>query len=128
MERRHEPCRLRPGQPRGTPLGLTTSLDLTIMTRSAIPDLVARPYPVHEAKAKLSEILRRVKRGRSVSISERGREIAHVVPVSPATDLATRLAELERDGLIWSGRGSIKAISPLARRRGALGRFLESRE
>ena len=98
------------------------------MTRSVILNLVTRPHPVHQAKAKLSEILPRVKRGRSVSISERGREIAHVVPVSRATDLATRVAELERDGLIRSGRGSIKAIAPLARRRGALGRFLASRE
>ncbi len=98
------------------------------MTRSAILERMARPYPVHEAKAKLSEILRRVKRGRSVSISERGREIAQVVPITRATDLATRVAELERDGLIRKGRGSIKAIAPLARRRGALARFLESRE
>jgi prevent-host-death family protein len=88
---------------------------------------MARPYPVHEAKAKLSEILRRVKQGRSVSISERGREIAQVVPVARATDLAARLAELERDGLIRRSRGSVKAIAPLARRRGALARFFESR-
>jgi prevent-host-death family protein len=88
---------------------------------------VARPYPVHEAKAKLSEILRRVKRGRSVLISERGREIAQVVPVARATNLAARLAELERDGLIRRSRGSIRTIAPLGRRRGALARFLESR-
>jgi prevent-host-death family protein len=88
---------------------------------------MARPYPVHEAKAKLSEILRRVKRGRSVSISERGREIAQVVPVARATDLATRLAELERDGLIRRTNVSVKSIVPLGRRRGALARFLRSR-
>jgi prevent-host-death family protein len=88
---------------------------------------MARPYPVHEAKAKLSEILRRVKRGRSVTISERGREIAQVVPVARATDLAARLADLDRDGLIRRGRGSLRTIVPLARRRGALARFLESR-
>jgi prevent-host-death family protein len=97
------------------------------MTRRAILVVVARPYPVHEAKAKLSEILRRVKRGRSVSISERGREIAQVVPIARTTDLATRLAELERDGLIRRSRGSIKTITPLARKRGALARFLASR-
>jgi len=110
------------------PGGRRTPLcDLTIMTRWGNLCAMARPYPVHEAKAKLSEILRRVKRGRSVGISERGREIARVVPVAPATDLASRLAELERDGVIRSGRGSLKGIAPLARRRGALARFLESR-
>jgi prevent-host-death family protein len=88
---------------------------------------MARSYPVHEAKAKLSEILRRVKRGRSVTISERGRGIAQVVPVTRGRDLAARLDDLERDGLIRRGRGGIKTIVPLARRRGGLARFLASR-
>jgi prevent-host-death family protein len=51
------------------------------MTISRIGEAMARPYPVHEAKAKLSEILRRVKEGRTVTISERGREVARVVPI-----------------------------------------------
>jgi len=88
---------------------------------------VVRPYPVHEAKAKLSEILRRVKQGRSVTISERGREIARVIPVEPPQDLATRLENLQRDGVVLSGRGSAATIRPITRRRGSLRRFLESR-
>ena len=42
-------------------------------------------YSIYEAKAKLSEIIRHVKRRRSVTITERGREVARVVP-SPATN------------------------------------------
>ena len=88
---------------------------------------MAHPYPVHEAKAKLSEILRQVKQGRSVTISERGREIARVVPVERPRDLATRLEHLQRDGVILPPRGATDTIRPIARRRGAVRRFLESR-
>jgi prevent-host-death family protein len=88
---------------------------------------MSRPVPVHEAKAKLSELLRRVKRGQSVTISEHGREIARIVPLEPATDLASRLSELEQAGVIVKGKGDRRAIRPIARRRGALGRFLRSR-
>jgi len=88
---------------------------------------VPRTYPVHEAKAKLSEILRRVKQGRSVTISERGREIARVVPIERASDLPSRLEELTRDGdlLIREPAGRIR---PVARRPGALRRFLQERD
>lgn len=87
---------------------------------------MARPYPVHEAKAKLSEILGRVKQGRSVTITERGREIARVVPIQPAVDLPSRLEELARDGALVR-RTAAGRIRPLARRPGALRRFLRAR-
>lgn len=88
---------------------------------------MARPYPVHEAKAKLSEILRRVKQGRSVTISERGREVARVVPIEPSVGLAARLDALEHDGVVVPGSGATSTIRPLVRKRGALRRFLRSR-
>jgi prevent-host-death family protein len=88
---------------------------------------MSRPYPVHEAKAKLSEILRRVKRGRSVTISERGRVIARIVPVEPPCDLESRLADLEREGVVVRRPARADRIAPLARRPGVLRRFLASR-
>jgi prevent-host-death family protein len=88
---------------------------------------VSRPYPVHEAKAKLSEILRRVKQGRAVTISERGRLIARVVPIEPPADLPTRLRQLEADGVLLRRPKRADAIRPLVRRRGGLRRFLASR-
>jgi len=88
---------------------------------------MARPYPVHEAKAKLSEILRRVKQGRSVTISERGREVARVVPIDPPQSLAARLDALEYDGVVVPGNGSSSRIRPIVHERGALRRFLQSR-
>jgi prevent-host-death family protein len=89
--------------------------------------MVSRPYPVHEAKAKLSALLRRVKRGRSVMISERGRVVARVVPIERARDLDSRLREMENDGVLVRRPRRSRAIRPLARRPGGLRRFLESR-
>ena len=88
---------------------------------------MARPYPVHEAKAKLSEILRRVKQGRSVTISERGREVARVVPIATPLNLAARLDALQHDGIVVPGRGAPSTIRPIIRKRGGLRRFLQSR-
>jgi prevent-host-death family protein len=82
---------------------------------------------VHEAKAKLSAILRQVKRGRSVTISERGRIVARVVPIERPRNLPSRLRQLEVEGVLVRRPRRRGAIRPLARRRGGLRRFLESR-
>lgn len=87
-----------------------------------------RAYPVHEAKAKLSEILRRVKQGRSVTISERGRIIARVVPIEEPRSLASRLRRMEADGVLVRRRKKPGAIRPVAKRSGGLRRFLRSRD
>jgi prevent-host-death family protein len=89
---------------------------------------MARPYPVHEAKAKLSEILRRVKRGRSVEISERGRVIARVVPIEDSAGLEARLRRMEEEGQLQKRAARKRAIRPIARRPGGLRRFLRSRD
>jgi len=86
-----------------------------------------RAYPVQDFRAKLGEILRAVKRGRTVTISERGRDIARVVPVDASRDLGTRLAALRRDGVIVPGRAPAASIHPLLRRPEALRRFLRTR-
>jgi prevent-host-death family protein len=58
---------------------------------------------VAEVKARLSEYLARVRRGRDVLITERGRPVARIVPVSGGSE---ELAELEREGL--ARRGTMK--------------------
>jgi prevent-host-death family protein len=88
---------------------------------------MARAYPVYEAKAKLSELLRSVKRGRTVTISERGREIARVMPIRATPDLPSRLERLEREGVIVPASGAVADVRSLLRKRGALRRFLSAR-
>ena len=88
---------------------------------------MSRAYPVHEAKAKLSEILRKVRGGRGVVISDRGREVARVVPIEPPKALGQRLDRLEEEGAVLRRDGTVTLIKPIAHRRGALRRFLASR-
>lgn len=89
---------------------------------------MSRTYPVHEVKAKLSEILRSVKAGRSVTISERGRPVARVVPVEFVAALAAHIDELEQAGAIVRGDPDAPLPGPVARQPGALRRFLGSRD
>lgn len=96
-------------------------------TRALYSREVARSYPVNEIKTKLAEILAHVKRGTSVVLCERGREVARIVPVEPKQSLDERLAAWERQGIIVAGVGPATTIKPIARRRGALRRFLRSR-
>lgn len=65
---------------------------------------------VSELKAGLSAYLARVKRGEEVVVTERGKPIAKLVPLEAAEIKdASRLASLERDGVIRRGRGKLPA-------------------
>ena len=64
-----------------------------------------RSVAVARLKAALSEYLARVKAGEEVIVTERGRPIAKIVPLSH--DAAAGLAELARAGLIRIGSGRL---------------------
>lgn len=88
-------------------------------------------YSLYEAKAKLSEIIRRVReRGETVTLSYHGEPVAEIRPLPPAGDeTARRLAQLEREGVVVPARRrGAELPATLARRRGALARFLEERD
>ena len=71
---------------------------------------------IRELKAHLSSYVRQVKAGASVIISEHGKPVGRIVPISPS--LEVRLQELCEAGLAaWSGR-RLSPITPVARTRG----------
>ncbi len=88
-------------------------------------------YSTYEAKAKFSEILRKVRAGQRVVISYRGEQVAEVRPITKRkrSGLMARLKELEEQGVVEPPkkvkRGSLK---PLVHKPGALARFLDSRD
>lgn len=87
-------------------------------------------YSVYEAKAKLSEILRLVKADREVTITERGKRIAKIVPYVAEEEpaLEERLEALRRTGQLQSSRVSPDRIKIATHKgAGALKRFLEDR-
>jgi prevent-host-death family protein len=62
---------------------------------------------VSELKAKLSEFLGQVKAGNEVLITDRGRPVARLVPISAATTVKEALSTLEKQGLIKIGSGKL---------------------
>lgn len=62
---------------------------------------------VSEVKAKLSEYLSKVKSGSEVLITERGRVVACLCPVTPSDAKLKSLSSMERQGLIKVGARSL---------------------
>lgn len=91
-----------------------------------------KTFSLYEAKARLSEIIRMVReRGESVTISYHGQPVAEIRPIeSPEgeTALDRRLRELSAQGVVSAPTGRKLVVRPLAKRPGALARFLEERE
>jgi len=90
-----------------------------------------KTYSTYEAKARLSEILRQVReRGETVTVTYRGKAIAEIRPVEAegGTRLEKRLGDLQRSGAIMRSSSSAERLRPVARKPGALDRFLEERD
>ena len=85
-------------------------------------------YATYEAKARFSEVLRLVSSGTPVTVTRRGEPIAEIRPIekTPLT-MGERLAELERRGVLIPSRAPRKPLVVVARRAGALKRFLAER-
>ena len=86
-------------------------------------------YSTYEAKAKFSEVLRKVRAGQPVVIAYRGEEIAEIRSIERGDKtLAKSLARLEDQGILSVARKPAGQLRRLAQRPGALARFLRSRE
>ena len=62
---------------------------------------------VSELKARLSEYLTHVKAGMDVLVTDRGKPIARLVPISRTRNLKQSLARMEKEGLIRVGSGKL---------------------
>lgn len=90
---------------------------------------MSRVYSTYEAKAKFSEVLRKVRAGQRVLITYRGETVAQMAPVEPAKQaLASRLKQLEAAGAIGPPGKPSEGFPRFQRRPGALARFLRSRD
>lgn len=88
---------------------------------------MATTYSTYEAKARLSEILRKVRQGQTVLISYRGQEVAEVRPVPRSPSAEERLKRLEDRGILQGGRDRRGPLAAVDTRPGALQRFLDDR-
>lgn len=86
-------------------------------------------YSLYDAKAKLSEVVRKVREGHNVTITVHGEPVAEMRPISKAEGgLAARLEELKARGVLHPAAARPGPIRPIAKRPGALKRFLDERD
>ena len=85
-------------------------------------------YSTYDAKAKFSEILRKVRTGQHVIVSSRGEAVAEIRPVYEAAGTEKALRELEELGVLTRATVQKWKLEPIARKPGSLKRFLKSRE
>ena len=92
---------------------------------------MSKIYSIYEAKAKLSELLRIVKTGKEVVVSERGTPIAKIVPLLTPTSFDHRFNQLKQSGQLSErkkGRFSSRVEKMEDEKSGVLKRFLEDRD
>ena len=89
---------------------------------------MALNYSIYEAKARFSEVIRKVREGRVVTVSYRGEPVAEIRPIGRESTLDERLEDLERSGSLVRSAIPRQTFRPVERRPGALSRFLAERE
>ncbi len=82
---------------------------------------------MYEAKAKFSEVIRRVKNGESVTITERGKPTALVSAIEQHETSEERLARLTAAGIITPATEPFSFGKPGKKMQGGLTRFLKDR-
>jgi len=88
-----------------------------------------RTYSTYEAKARFSEILRQVRAGQRVVVTYHGQEVAEIRPTErKGSSLERRLERLQAEGTVVPPSSPRGKLEPLAKRSGALERFLQSRD
>lgn len=86
-------------------------------------------YSIYEAKARFSEVIRQVREGKPVTVSYRGEPVAEIRPIKKAKQqsMEERVEELERSGVLIRSAKPKQKLRPVAKRPGALARFLAER-
>lgn len=86
-------------------------------------------YSLYEAKARFSEVIRLVRQGRTVTVTYRGTPVARIQPVEgESTEIESRLRRFEDAGVLQAEGNSTGPLERIARKPGALARFLAERE
>ena len=91
-------------------------------------EAVSTIYSTYEAKVRYSEVLRLVRSGTPVTVTHHGEPVAEIRPIEQKRQTnVDRLDDLERRRILVRSREPRKPLMVVARRAGALQRFLAER-
>ncbi len=86
-------------------------------------------YSLYEAKARLSAIVKKVREGTPVIVTLHGEPVVEIRAIAPAgKGLASRMEELAERGILHRAGPARSTLRMVARRPGALKRFLADRD
>jgi len=88
-------------------LALTGHFDVTKIVLMDLGGTDMKVAAVSELKARLSKYLNRVKPGEEVLITDRGKPVARLLPISRAKTAKETMASMEKRGLIRVGSGKL---------------------
>jgi prevent-host-death family protein len=86
-------------------------------------------YTTYEAKARFSELLKKVREGRTITVTYRGEAVAEIRPLDRNSGTLARIKWLESRGVVGPpGKrgGDLMPVGPA--KPGALQRFLDERD
>lgn len=84
-------------------------------------------FSTYEAKARFSEVLRRVREGRSVTVTYQGEPVAEIRPLNRSGGTSARMEWLRSRGVLTAPERGPRRFGVVAPRPGALERFLDDR-
>lgn len=84
-------------------------------------------FSTYDAKARFSELLRRVREGRTVTVTYQGEPVAEIRPLERSGGTAARMAWLRSRGALTLPGEKTREFHAVASRPGALRRFLDDR-
>ena len=85
-------------------------------------------YSAYDAKTRFSEVLRKVRDGKTVTVSYRGKPVAEIRAIRESPEMIeARLDHLERQGILVRSGEPRRLMKAVVRRPGALARFLAER-
>ena len=87
-----------------------------------------KSFTTYEAKARFSELLRRVREGEVVRITYYGEEVAELRPIERQESVEHRIKRLVVNGVLEPASDPDARLNRIADRPGALARFLEERD
>jgi prevent-host-death family protein len=92
---------------------------------------MAKEYSLYEAKARFSELVRRVReRGDTVVVTYHGEPVAEIRPISRPNQatLPARVQRLTEQGILVPAAEARQRLRRVTRKPGALDRFLQERD